>query len=333
MVLPAVYIKKSGVPIVFLDSNIFIEMKRAIDGNCHTKYAGQLIDLYNLLINLMRRKLIICPVGSQQDEIGVSKKRQGAEEFLQRSTNAEILTPYEIKQLQLDIFYNAYKNSNPTIELSSIKFLREEQSISGFTIRIVSYSSDDALNEKKESKVRTVELVNELRSSGRASKVFEEQFSIELTAEQQIINEALRMAKGTPEDIMTSINILAPIYSRIGSHLSSPDFVETFSEYLYGFLPSLYLTSIPYIIIASLIHAYKLCSDSKLLSSDAQDIDNAAAYLPFVDYFVTDTSLSNTIKRLDIDKLYKTKIYAMRDFSQLLLDLRRLLPEDETNEQ
>lgn len=330
---PVVDIKKSKVPIVFLDSNIFIEMKRAIDGNCHTLYASQLIELHDLLIELMRRELIICPVGSQQDEIGVSKKRQGVEEFLQRFTNAEILTPYEIKQLQLDAFYNAFKNSIPTIELSSEKVLKEEHSISGLKIRVISYSSADVLNAKKESKDRTVELVNELRSSGRASKVFEKQFSIELTAEQQVINEALRMATSTTEDILTSINILAPIFSRIDSFPSSPDFVETFSGYLYGFLPSLYLTRIPYIIIASSINAYKLCSDTKLLGSDAQDIDNAAAYLPYVDYFVTDTSLRNTIKRLGIDKLCNTNIYAMRDFSQLLLDLRRLLPEDVTNEQ
>ena len=332
MVVPVIVIKKSDNPIVFLDSNIFIEMKRAIDGNCHTIYAGQLIELYNLLIELMRRKLIICPVGSQQDEIGVSKKRQGAEEFLQRFTNAEVLTPYEIKQLQLDTFYSAYKNSNPTIELSYEKVLKEEHSISGLIIRVVSYSSADVLNEKKESKDRTLELLNELRSSGRSSKVFEEQFSIELTAEQQVINEALRMAKGTPEEIITSINILAPIYSRINSLPSSPDFVETFSEYLRSFLPSLYLRSIPYIVIASLINAYKLCSNTKLLRSDAQDIDNAAAYLPYVDYFVTDTSLRNTLKRLGIDKLCKTNIYAMRDFSQLILDLGRLLPDNKTNE-
>ncbi|MEN6635712.1 MAG: hypothetical protein ABFC56_07680 [Clostridiaceae bacterium] len=328
MVVPAVVTRKSDVPIVFLDSNIFIEMKRAIDGNCHTIYAGQLIELYNLLTELMRRKLIICPVGSQQDEIGVSKKRQGAEEFLLRFTNAEVLTPYEIKQLQLDTFYSAYKNSNPNVELSSEKVLREEHSISGFKIRVVSYSSADVLNEKKESKDRTVELVNELRSSGRASKVFEKQFSIELTAEQQIINEALRMTKGTPEDIITSINILAPIYSRIDSLPSSPDFVETFSEYLYGFLPSLYLSNIPYIIIESLINAYKMCTDIKLLGSDAQDIQNASAYLPYVDFFVTDKSLCNTIKALEIDSLYGAKVYAMKDLTSLLFDLRNLLVEN-----
>ena len=120
------------------------------------------------------------------------------------------------------------------------------------------------------------------------------------------------------------MNILLPVLERIQRTIDSPDFLEVFSDYLYGFLSSIYLIHTPYIWITSNLFARRISSGRKLNPSDSQDTENAAAYLPYVDYFVTDKALCILIRELELDKQYNTKVLSMMDIKALLLELRSL---------
>ena len=182
-----VSIGKSSIPIIFLDSNIIIEMKRAMDGHSSCKYAKELIELYNTLQHLMKRNLIYCPVGSQHEEIGLSGKKQSAEEFFQRLANSELKEPIDIKNLQLSLFYQAYENNLRKVALPFTDAFSTSVRFENYKIRVVTKYGDDLLEEIRYRKEHTVELLNALRDSGTSQNDFIKQLCIELTSEAQVL--------------------------------------------------------------------------------------------------------------------------------------------------
>lgn len=299
-------------------------MKRAIDGNSTNKYATTLLELYSVLEALTRKNLIFCPIGSQHEEIGVSEKKQSAEEFFQRFANSELKAPDEIKNLQLDLFYDAYTNHQPGVELPYTDVFTIGAHWGHYTIRVVSKLSDRLLSEIKTKKEHIAKLLTESRSSGIAKGDFKEQLFVELSAEQQAVEEAIYIIKNSTDEYLKAIKILSPIFNRIQTSFQSQDFVEKFSEYQYGFLMSIYLFHVPYIWISSNLFAKRVISGRIFSPSDSQDTENTASYLPYVNYFVTDRALCTLIKELELDKHYNTRVYSMGDLESLIVELRSL---------
>ena len=74
-------------------------------GKCCNSYKEEIADIYVVLIDKMKKREILCPLGNQLVEMGISKGREQGRDFLFRFTNAKLLAPSIVEHIQLDIGY------------------------------------------------------------------------------------------------------------------------------------------------------------------------------------------------------------------------------------
>ncbi len=106
--VPEIYIKKLGIPVIYLDTCILIELSRYKNNCCTNERKDEIGKLYNILTDLMKNNKILCPLGNQMEEMGITKKRSNARVFLNTFTNSKLYFPEEIYNRQLDVGNNSY---------------------------------------------------------------------------------------------------------------------------------------------------------------------------------------------------------------------------------
>jgi len=79
--------------------------------------------------------------------------------------------------------------------------------------------------------------------------------------------------------------------------------------------------------IESVLWAHRMQRSNKIERGDNLDTVWAAAYLPFVDYTVTDNAFCELLQNSGLAKQYGTKVYSDKTLSSLLMDLKSILEE------
>ena len=90
-------ITKNSTPIIYLDTNVLIELSRYEKGCCKSNHRDKIEGLYRALETLKHEKRILCAYGNQMEEMGTTQARQDARDFLLRFTNVEFMSPFQIK--------------------------------------------------------------------------------------------------------------------------------------------------------------------------------------------------------------------------------------------
>lgn len=70
--------------------------------------------------------------------------------------------------------------------------------------------------------------------------------------------------------------------------------------------------------ISSHLVADIILSRRKFLSGDRQDINNIATYMPYCNYFLTDRTQMNRIKKYGFDSKYQTKVFCMKTIDEFI---------------
>ena len=102
---PQIICEKKIVPSIYLDSCVMIEFAKFQRGKCTNKHEREIGELYVVLTSLMHKKQILCPLGNQLQEMGVTKNREKARQFLFRFTNAEMIHPDIVYRKQMQAGY------------------------------------------------------------------------------------------------------------------------------------------------------------------------------------------------------------------------------------
>ena len=100
------------------------------------------------------------------------------------------------------------------------------------------------------------------------------------------------------------------------------DLTEQFIEYT-KFLISFYWCEIPWVDIDRKILTY-LSLNNKFKKGDFKDCINASCFLPYVNIYYTDNSMCYIIEKLEIDKLYNTKIFCYKSIDNFIRYLELL---------
>ena len=98
------------------------------------------------------------------------------------------------------------------------------------------------------------------------------------------------------------------------------------TEDILNFLKSEHFASIPYISIQSKLLTSIVTQTGKARESDAFDSQQTSQMLPFLTYFLTDSSLKHriTTNPLKLDKEYDIKVFSMREIESLIKELESL---------
>lgn len=325
--IPVMHVKRNTIPIIYLDSCAMIELARYEDRKCTDTHKQELGELYELLPSMMREKRILSPLGNQLQEMGMTQEKTPAKLFLYRFTNAEMLHPDTIQQKHMQLGYRAFSNGDQAIVFDRSTALKEDKySSSPFVIHAAPVYAPQKAEKLRQEKFHIVDVLNEMKTSRNIQPDFISQLRAELEAEYILFME--RMLEKSPSseaEYMRYVDELEKFYRTTGfDPCSTPE--QLAEAYIsYGtFLLSPYHDLLPYIWIRANLWAHLMQRQNKIKQGDNLDVQWAAAYLPYVDYAVTDHAFCTLLNSSGLAEHYGTKVYSFRTLKELLAELKRI---------
>lgn len=164
---------------------------------------------------------------------------------------------------------------------------------------------------------------NDAKIGKKVAENYDNQLQLELRADFQVFRQCLEKYNDSPEDYMKMLDALGDAYSCVGFnpyHASHSDIVRVVDGHN-RFLLSSYHHKLPYVWICSVLFAHIMQRQNKIRHSDNLDITWASAYLPFVDYAVTDTAFCDLLNQSGLATQYGTKVYCFKTINKLLEEL------------
>lgn len=323
--IPEIRIIKNKTPIIYLDTNILIGLSRYARGCCTDVYCYEIGKLYDTLSSLMREKQILCASGNQYEEMGASCGRENARNFLFQFANLEFSYPSQIENMQLKSGYRAFVNNETTNVFNVNDIINEvlrvaNTSIEIRTLRTHSKEQTEILVKEKQELATKL---NNLKNS--VSIKYEDRLSSEYESDSQVFRYKLNHCEDSIDDYANFIDELGRVYCCVGMNFdnaSQSDKIKAIEDYD-RFLLSPYHHGLPYVQIRSVLFAHLMNRQNKVKSSDNLDIKWASAYLPFVDYAITDDSFCRLLNQSELAKKYRTAVYSLKNLSEFFNELQK----------
>lgn len=322
---PHIKITKNSKPIVYLDTCLLIEFSKYENGNCDNSHKNEIGELYNTLVSLMSSNKIICVLGNQMEEMGSTPKRGKARDFLYGFTNAIFYEPLEVEKMQIHRGYNSFINSETAINFDSKSIFEKNHCLQNSSIQInipIIYKPERAEKIKQIKETIAFDL-NDMKSTGKISKDCNQQLATELKADFEVFRYNLEHYSDSIEAYEQNIYNLARAYwlSGIDLYLAVNLERKKAVEIYCNFLLSECHHALPYIWIRSVLFVHLMQRSNKIIPSDNWDIIWASAYLPFVDYVVTDEKFNKLLSDSGLLNQYNTKSYSMKTLRNLINEL------------
>lgn len=325
---PKVYIQKNKIPVIYLDSCLIIELSRYEKGKCTDIHIQNIGKLYEVLLSLMRKNRILCPLGNQMCEMGMSQQRKPARDFAYRFTNAKMFEPSAIQNMQFDIGYNAFINNECILYFKAEDIFERLNSESGnlFRIEIATIYPKDKIDKVKQEKEDLKKKLNTAKRTNQQYLDFDSQLKVELKADYNVFKFLMEKYDNSVESLCVHMDTIKKLYQRTGINIFGASIEERVNvESIYSsFLLSLYHHQLPYVWTGSLLFAHVMQRPDNIINSDCLDITWASAYLPFVDYAITDKKFCALLNQSGLVELYGTKVYDFNSMDKLLEELKAL---------
>lgn len=325
MPIPEIRVIKNTLPSIYLDTNVLIELSRYEKGCCKNEHIEKIEALYRSLLKCMQEKRILCVLGHQLEEMGTSQRREAERDFLFRFTNVEFKSPHQVEKMQKKKGYQAFEKKK-LIEIFNVFDIIESPvcvSNSSIEIHAVPMYTPEKAKELKQEKQNLAKILNDVKKQGRIAKNFEDQLALELKAEIQVFQYNLEHYNDSWQGYMHMNDALIDVYRRVGIdpiNASDDERINAVSKHN-SFLVSPYHHKLPCVWIRSVLFAHIMQRQNKIIHSDNLDITWASAYLPFIDYAITDTSFCNLLNQSGLAESYGTKVYCFKTLGKLLEEL------------
>ena len=324
---PEIKIQKNYIPILYLDACALIEFSKLTENKCTNEHKQELGALYDTLLFLMQEKRILCPSGNQLQEMGVSRGREKAREFLFQFTNATFRNPWVIEDAQMDLGYQSFSAKAETI-LFDCNFVLDKKTFPGssFFVHASPIYNQSLLTEFKKEKLNGVARLNEMKENGCISQNIDSQLKNELESDFWYFLRLLEHYKDSFESSIRCLDELHSVYRRTGTYsddVSDPKYISAVENHN-RFLLSNYHHKLPCKWIEAVLWACRMQRPNKIQQGDVLDTVWAAAYFPFIDYVVTDGAFCDLLQKSGLAEQYGVKVYSFRTLDTLLKELNSL---------
>lgn len=194
---------------------------------------------------------------------------------------------------------------------------------SRFKINVTPIYKKDKLDKLKQVKEDTVAKLNDVKQQNRIEANLERQLECELRADFDVFRYILEHANDSTESFSLFVDSVITILRRDNRepNIYNPECVYAVDRHNH-FLLSNYHHKLPYIWIQSVLWAHRMRRSNKIQRGDNLDTIWAAAYLPFVDYAITDNDFCALLQSTDIASQYGVKVYSMRTINDFIKELK-----------
>lgn len=321
-------VDKPNTPVLWLDSWVIIELTRKTKQKVVDKESQA---LFENLLKLRNGLKILCPESEQLTEVEAGYRLvKEAKELLSQISGGVSFGPPELaeeQQIQKGIKAYLAKTSELTLDWSACFLenpIEELKRNKPFIIRVDFPTTEKDIKERKKF---YKELAEELERERIAALEMKQTFETRLLIEKQGILQAINalLAKYLEKTMKgentfdESIKLLPLIGSPLSywKHFGGRDTDLGGLKGLFDFYKSEYFTNLPYFHITANLHAVKETGQEVIKPSDALDIKQISAYLPFCHYMVIDKSMTDKLRKLKLDTKYKTNLIKFGDLNTL----------------
>lgn len=322
---PDVVVKKNDIPMIYLDTFIMIELAKYSYGNCTDPHKEEIGEIFALLTQLLNAKKILCPLGNQLKEMGMSHGRKSSKNFLLNLTNITLKLPFQIKEDELEIGYRAFIAESTFIDLPCSTVIDPTgDSDTRFKIHVSPVYSKGTVEKLRDSKLNTTNILNDIKKRKLVEADFESQLWCELQADYQLLCNAFAQHNFPSGNLNLLPDELWAFYKRTGTSYQSGIPLGIFEQYIH-FLLSSYHHNLPYQRIEAVLWAHLMQRSNTIKNGDRLDIMWASSYLPFIDYAITDNAFCALLNDSGLSDHYDVKVFSATSFRNIINELKQLI--------
>jgi len=327
-----VRIEKYPVPILWLDSFIFINAERIATGRSVPEVdCERTAQLLGVVSKKCGEQRLICIEADQSEELkqGGPDAVEGRTALVRASRMVRFRHRREVERIQFFHLARAFLDGDPEVVLPYRDVFKNDplaELASDRRLLLFAHTdlSEDEIHRWRKDRERMREGLEELRQANRLAGVtFAQQCDREYNylapVTKAIIDRAVeKIMSGDQEGYLGLIespaHVLRAMWLKHGWNLD--DF--------WRFTDSAHFRVIPTMDISARLNADLLTGTREIEGGDAMDVDQVAAVLPYCDILLVDRRMRNRLKRLRLDRKWSTCVYAMADFDDLITKLERL---------
>lgn len=310
---PKITIQKNDIPILYLDTNIMILLAQYEKGEYRGEYPKDIADLYEVLSAAIKENRIICPIGNQLEEMGMSAGRERAKKFLYTFTNAELSIPEKICRLQMKAGYASFSKGQGEICFCCSDVLEDIFTSDLFKICVAPVYGKEKVECLCDKKENLTSLLNFAKDASDKECILEKQKVAEFESDYTMLHSILNGTYNSQENLDKLLWLGGEILANTGKLLCD-EVVEEYSR----FLKSMHHHKLPYVWVRSYLWALRMQRQNKIKRGDVLDTLWVSAYFPYVNYAVTDNDCCALIKEAGLDNRYNTEVFSMKTLKDLV---------------
>jgi hypothetical protein len=319
-------------PIVWVDTNVVIDMARAKHGSSKDKQAhDRSTALYDKLYELTQNNKIIYLEGEQRGEYGNNPKLLEECDKLQTtlSQGVSVQHPRVTRQFQMQRMMSVYCGKEKQFELKDVDiFSRDPIEEYNFAKKhgvIISVRFPITDTERQKNLKLRDKIISEWEAM-RLVKLQEgvsylEELEMEYGASYDFIQKILAQAVAikasgrtqTFEELLVASDVLNPVHWWGCASGKKFDFVG-----FRDFMSSEAYRLIPHVKIQSELLAYLVTTTQSVNRGDRGDADQLSIVIPYCDFIITDRAVKHRLEVLGVPGSYKTSIYALNNFNEIM---------------
>ena len=324
---PSITIKKSPVPILWIDTSIVFNMTLLKLGKKLDELQKQRIEsLYEKIKKATREGKLICPLADQDEEIWVERK-ECLKTIHELSLGIDTDSTLAVNDKLFDLFAEAYITQKKEIELDySILFHDDPvQEMKQILSEPMYITIDPPLiggaEKTKSTKRKLLKRLNQVRKENVTNNVlFEAQKDAEFMAEFDTIKTVLAdphalINLGLDEqDYFWNLTNAVEKLKAWGEIASKHDKKDAS---ILDFYRSNYYRQIPNKKISVEFFSKLMTDKQPIRSGDVKDVEHISSMLPFVDMLITDKQRKVQLQKLKFNEEYQTKICYIGDSEEI----------------
>jgi hypothetical protein len=321
-------IKKSPIPLIWIDTSIIIFMAKVkIGEKIESKLKAKIQYLFDSIIEGRRKKKLLCPRADQAEEFEMGERLEKECKNVQADLSLNIAMKHRltVEDYYVKTFMKAYVNGTEEIDLSYKCLFHHDPIIEldekikeKFIITVKFSTPKEILEAWKKSSEKARLMYEDLRKDNVLKKVgFEQQLERERTGTHDGL---IIKAKNFLEKLKNN----QPIeYSEILGINNILYYLKLWEQYtgkrkdfqgLFEFFLSEYHYQIPKIEIELSLFAKLLTGTTPIKPGDSMDIQQLSSVLPFFDLVITDKTRKSDIEYLGYHEKYGVQVMALKNF-------------------
>jgi hypothetical protein len=324
---PTVTIKKSPVPIIWIDTSIIINItKHRLGNKLDEIQLRRTRFLYDAIKRGTRAGKLICPLAEQDEEIWGERKAclDTIEELSMGIKTDSILSikeklfctfaeAYLLNSEEVFLDYSLIFDKDPVEELKNIlseqHFVSMRDPLSGGAEKV------------KINKKNLLKELNEVRENNVRNKVsFNRQKELEFLSEYNFMEKTIAALEKQDKIELDKQNVFWAFYNAMevialwGCVVSR---CSDKSRSILSYYKSDYYRQNPIEKISVEFFSKLMIDKQPIRSGDIKDVEHISSMLPFVDIFITDKQRKTQLQQLSYDKEYQAKICYIGDEDEI----------------